>query len=360
MNLFYKTPAPSPSFVAIDVEYADSAQNICQIGLAVVRDLEIVERRNWLIQPPGNVYEELFVRVHHITPEDTACAPTFAEVWPEVEPYLLGSEVWAHNATSVEQPVLEKNLRRFGIDAHINVYDSRELYQRDDCAPGKGNGLEMCCMALGIPCENHHDAEADAAMCAEIIIRHIRGEKPEWAGVPTSEEGLRKLRQEKVVLSLGSFSDFYNDDSSEGMDAFAELASTYDGAVPQLIDVFDRGDRASEGRTQGVDFSRLDTGEGNPLYGKKVVVTGMFRAGRKDVERAVEMMGAKRCQSPTKNTDAIVIGTRNVGPNKLVAIEQLQAKGYCPAIVVGDDDLEALLYGDGHKFFTPTTSVNPK
>lgn len=31
---------PSASFTAIDVEYADHEQNICQIGLAVVRDLE--------------------------------------------------------------------------------------------------------------------------------------------------------------------------------------------------------------------------------------------------------------------------------------------------------------------------------
>ena len=56
----------SRDFVAIDVEYADREQNICQVGLAVVKDLQIVEHRSWLIQPPGNYYEEAQMRVHHI------------------------------------------------------------------------------------------------------------------------------------------------------------------------------------------------------------------------------------------------------------------------------------------------------
>ena len=53
----YINHQPSKDFTAIDVEYADREQNICQVGLAVVRNLEIVERRSWLIQPPDNHYD---------------------------------------------------------------------------------------------------------------------------------------------------------------------------------------------------------------------------------------------------------------------------------------------------------------
>lgn len=55
---------PSASFTAIDVEYADHEQNICQIGLAVVRDLEITERRSWLVHPPFNRYEQRQTDIH--------------------------------------------------------------------------------------------------------------------------------------------------------------------------------------------------------------------------------------------------------------------------------------------------------
>ncbi len=129
------------------------------------------------------------------------------------------------------------------------------------------------------------------------------------------------------------------------------MTSTCQGAVPQTIDVFDKGDIVKESGAVSVDFSRIDVGPDNPLRGKKVVVTGLFRLERKDIEKAVDAMGAKRVSKPTRNTDAVIMGIRNVGPNKLVAIEEQEAKGHHLARIVGSDDLEALLYGDGYKFF---------
>lgn len=351
----YITKQPSHDFVAVDVEYADNEQDICQIGLAVVRNLEITARRSWLIQPPDNHYEERVMRVHHITPEDTAAAPTFPEVWPEIQPYLLMGELWAHNAASVEQPVLEKNLHLYGFNASfLSINDSRELYHRNDCPANTGNGLAQCCMALGIPCENHHDAEADAVMCAKIVIAAARGQQPDWTDVPVSNEEMRKMQQEKRILRLGNFCDYYASASSGDEDVIAEMTSTCQGAVPQTIDVFDKGDIIKESGAVSVDFSRIDVRPDNPLRGKKVVVTGLFRLERKDIEKAVDAMGAKRVSKPTRNTDAVIMGTRNVGPNKLVAIEEQEAKGHHLARIVGSDDLEALLYGDGDKFFEGT------
>lgn len=345
-------PFPAGRFVAIDVEYADNEQNICQFGLAVVRDRKIVDSRSWLIQPPGNHYEERCIRVHHITPADTEDAPTFPEVWPEIQPYLLEGQLWAHNAASAEIPVITKNLRQWGISADwLDINDSRELFQRPDCPANSGNGLEQCCMAMGVKCESHHDAEADALMCAGLLIRLQHGIRPEWGGVPKSSEEARKSQQEKRILRLGEFRAYYASGEAGDKDAFAEMASTCDGAVPQTVDVFDKGDRFHEAGEGSIDFSRIDTGEGNPIRGKRVVVTGMFRYPRKDVENAVDAMGAKRVPKPNKKTDAVILGTRNVGFTKLCAIEELQDGGHPMALIVGNDDLDALLYGDGHKFF---------
>jgi len=77
-------------FVAIDVEYANSIQSICQVGLAIVRDLRVVDWYRWLIQPPGNYYEKQYTNKHGITPADTADAPFFEQVWPEIWEHLCG------------------------------------------------------------------------------------------------------------------------------------------------------------------------------------------------------------------------------------------------------------------------------
>ena len=340
-------------FVAIDIEYADSIQHICQFGLVVVRELKIVDRRSWFIRPPGNRYEQKMVQIHHITPDITADEPSFEQIWPEIWEYLKGECLWAHNAQSVELPVINKNIRFCEQDFETIqwINDSRNLFKRPGFPPDSGNGLAQCCMALGIPCENHHDALADAEMCAQLVIAAIEERKPVWEKVPISDEEVRKAQQGKRILRLGEFREYYDDTSSGEEDVFCELASTCAGATPQVIDVFDMGDKFLDWEDTAVDFSRLNTSPENPIYGRKVVVTGMFNIKRKELEKAIDAMGAKRIPMPTRNASAVILGTRNVGFKKLIAIEEQQAAGHDMALIVGNDDLHELLYGNGNKFF---------
>lgn len=64
-------------------------------------------------------------------------------------------------------------------------------------------------------------------------------------------------------------------------------------------------------------------------------------------------MGAKKVDdnSPSKNTDVIILGIHKVGYKKLTGIEKQEEKGHHIVRIVGDADLEDLLYGDGNKFF---------
>lgn len=340
------------SFTVVDVEWATRDQMICQIGLAVVRNGEIVERAQWYVQPPGNEYDETLFRNHHVRPEMTADQPTLEELWREIRHYFMTGQIWAHNAASAEMPAFRKSLGEYGIPCDwLDIRDSMELFQRDGCSGG--NGLAQCAMAMDITFDDteHHDALYDAETLAEILIRYAEGYRPKWDDVPESVEKMRKAQQEKHVLHLGEFCDFYNSDSSIGADVYTEMTSTCPGAQPQMIDVFDKGDKFAEGQALPLDFKRLDTSDDNPLRGKKVCITGLFRMQRKDIENALDAMGAKRVPKPARNTDAVILGTRNVGFTKLCAIEEQQAKGHVMAIIVGDDDLEALLYGDGKKFF---------
>lgn len=346
---------PSHNFIAIDVEYADNEQHICQIGIAKVDNLEIIGSHSWLIQPPCDYYDESLMRVHHLSPETTAHAADFEQVWQEVQPILLMQELWAHNAASTEQPVLEKNLRMYGINTDwLCVNDSRDLYQRPDCPANSGNSLPLCCKALGIKFDEsqHHDAEYDALKCAEIVIAYLKGQQPDWSGMPRNSEELRKQQQEKRTLRLGEFAEYYAAHPSGEEDVFAVLSSTDGSGTEQVIDVYDKGDRFKDKGSGTIDFARLDVRQDNPLRGRKIAITGMFRYSRKDIEKALTVMGAIKVPGITKNAAVVIVGTANVGPKKLIAIEEQEQKGHHIYRIVGDDDLDALLYGDGHKFFS--------
>ncbi len=346
---------PSRNFAAIDVEYADDEQNICQVGLAIVRDLQVETTRVWNIQPPGNCYDERYSRSHHLTEADTATVGTFDLAWQEIQPIILGEELWAHNAASTEQPVLVKNLKACDYAWEwLTVHDSRDLYQRPDCQANRGNGLAQCCMALGIDFDEteHHDAEYDALKCAEIVIAYAQGRQPQWEGIAKSSEELRKQQQAKRVLRLGEFAEYYAAHPSGEEDVFAVLSSTDGSGTEQIIDVYDKGDKFKDKGSGTIDFARLDIRQDNPLRGRKVAITGMFRYSRKDIEKAVAVMGAIKVPDITKNAAVVIVGTANVGPKKLVAIEEQEQKGHHIYRIVGDDGLDALLYGDGQKFFS--------
>lgn len=343
----------SNTFVAIDVEWATRDQMICQIGMATVRNGEIAEHRRWLVQPPGNYYDETLFGNHHVRPEMTEAQPTLEELWPEIQPCLLNGQLWAHNAVSAEMPAFRKSLGEYGIPCEwLGINDSKDLFQRPDCTGG--NGLAQCAMAMGVPFEEgeHHDALYDAEVLAEILIRYAEGYRPRWDGVPANTEQLRKSQQDKRVLRLGEFTAYYAEHPSGEEDVFAVLSSTDGSGIEQVIDVFDKGDPFAKGTEKEIDFSRIKVSNDYPIRGKGVVVTGKFQYERDDIKNALKAMGIKPTSGISGKTAAVIVGTRSVGPNKLCAIEEQEAKCHHICRIVGNADLDALLYGDGHKFFS--------
>lgn len=180
----------NPFFVALDVEWATRDQMICQIGLVKVKLGKIVEHVQWLVQPPGNEYDETLFRYHHIRPEMTANAPTLEQLWPEIWPHFMVGEVWAHNAKSAEVPALCKSLAEYGISCEwLEINDSLELFQIIDdqghilnpCSKTLG----QCAMAMNVPFEEtkHHDTLYDAEVLAEMLIRYSEGYRPKWDDV---------------------------------------------------------------------------------------------------------------------------------------------------------------------------------
>lgn len=88
------------NFIAIDLETATGKRaSICEAGIRVVRDGEIVETRSWLVRPRGNMYSYWSMQIHGIRLNDTIHSPEFPEVWTEICEYLEDIPVLvAHNA----------------------------------------------------------------------------------------------------------------------------------------------------------------------------------------------------------------------------------------------------------------------
>ena len=77
------------NFVALDLQIATwSKSSICEIGIAIVKDSEVVETKSWLVKPYRNRYDSFNMSIHGITHDMTKNCPPFKEVWREVQPYF--------------------------------------------------------------------------------------------------------------------------------------------------------------------------------------------------------------------------------------------------------------------------------
>lgn len=160
------------SFIAIDFETATPKRSsICEVGICVVREGQILETKSWLVQPEGNAYAYWNIKVHGIRPEDTISAPTFPEVWAEIERTYLGEydSFVAHNAP-FDRSCLEHTARLYAIklpqlhwDCSLRV--ARQLYSFES------NSLAFLCDQLHIERGTHHRAGDDAEMCARLYLR---------------------------------------------------------------------------------------------------------------------------------------------------------------------------------------------
>lgn len=160
----------SRPWVAIDFETASRERaSACALGIALIINGSIAEERSWLIQPPGNYYEPMNTRVHGIDEDMTWQAPEFDEVWSEIEPYLSGAALLAHNAP-FDIAVLRASLERYELSTPDAEYVCTVSMARKVWPRLANHKLPTVCDHCGIELA-HHDAGSDAAACARIALR---------------------------------------------------------------------------------------------------------------------------------------------------------------------------------------------
>lgn len=166
-------------FITIDFEIANNKMNsACSMGMAFVRENEIMDKKYYLIHPPTLEFDPEMIEVHGIKPVDVVSASNFKVIWEEIKHYFEYSTIIAHNA-QFDMSVLHACLQFYSLEMPEFYYiDSIQLSKL--AVNGQaGNSLKDRLSFFNIELENHHNAVADAVACAQLVLKSIEtmGEK---------------------------------------------------------------------------------------------------------------------------------------------------------------------------------------
>ena len=158
-------------FTAIDFETANnSAASACSVGLVKVRDGRVVDSAYWLIKPPlgHDDFLEWNVRIHGIMAVDVADALLWSEQLPDLIAFAGNDHMVAHNAGFdmgvIAAACAASYVPTPAYDYLCSLQVARKTYNLDSYR------LPVAAMAAGFEDFEHHNAAADAAACAAIIV----------------------------------------------------------------------------------------------------------------------------------------------------------------------------------------------
>lgn len=307
-------------FVAIDFETASSdLSSACAIGIAAVENLELVDSFYSLIKPPRNYYDYINTSIHGITPEMTADAPTFTELWPQINRFFdKHIPVVAHNARfdiSVLRLSTDENIPNFSYIDSINI---ASLF----CEGHKD--LISCAKSMGVYSDNlkHHNAHCDAILCAKIAVK-----------------GIDMLECKTLWEFLAKYPHVRNERFSE----FQPQKKMY------------KKSSKSSTRFQKIDIKSIaptigTIDESSPLYGKNLVFTGELSLDRAEAMQIAVNAGANIKSSVSSKTDYLVVGAQDkslVGDDGMSTKEEkahaLNEAGKANIIFLSEDEFLRLV-----------------
>ena len=165
-------------YIVFDVETPNRYNNrMSAIGISVIEDGRIIQDYYSLVDPeqPFDWFNTVLTGINEETVFD---APSFPEVWEEIEPLLSSGILVAHNA-GFDMGVLRRCLAGYEIEWKPAARGICTVIMGRKLLPGISHKLNDMCEYYGI-CLNHHHADSDARACAEILIRYMEsGADPE-------------------------------------------------------------------------------------------------------------------------------------------------------------------------------------
>lgn len=161
------------TFNAIDVETANSdPSSICQIGIVRVKDGEIQEVIERLINPEME-FNPRNISLHGIDDETVKDSPTLPSIESEIRHLLEGTVLVSHS--SFDKKAVNKAMDRYGLNVICATWmDSSRCARWAWPSTFKERwSLDYVASALDIEFK-HHKADEDARVVAEIVLKASR------------------------------------------------------------------------------------------------------------------------------------------------------------------------------------------
>ena len=159
-------------WIAFDVETPNAANaRMSAIGVAVVEDGRIVDEFSTLVNPEC-WFAPFNIGLTGITPEMAERAPSFDQLWPQLEPLFSSGLLIAHNAP-FDMSVLAKCLRAYCVEWRDTAAYACTCQMGRRCYPELPNHrLNTLCVYRGIELD-HHQAGSDSRACASLLIDYM-------------------------------------------------------------------------------------------------------------------------------------------------------------------------------------------
>lgn len=312
-------------FVAVDVETANATRgSICSIGVAEVESRQVVSSESWLVKPPPGLDEfaDRNIAIHGITPDQIRDAPTFSESVDQLCQFVGDRPIVAHNA-AFDVGNIRDGCTHIGKPWPSLTYGCSLILSRRFLSL-LSYRLPLVCQELGVDLDDHHDAEADATACAEVVLGLMER---------SGSGSLEALRTTALVR-------------------FGELRpASWQSCIAKYQ--HKPGSRSGSSSSLEMPGVSADADPDHPLYSQLICFTGGLSLRRQDIWDAIAPLGATPSKSVTKKTTMLVIGDGFAGDSatefhtrKATRAAELLAKGHA---------IEVLNEGDFMTLLEPTS-----
>ncbi len=195
------------TYTVIDVETPNRKNNsICSIALVRVENNRVVSKEHYFVNPEDD-FDDLNIKIHHITKDMVISEPSFKEIWKSISSHFTNGIVVAHNA-AFDLSVISKTLNRYEIVAPDLFYLCTLKLSRLAFVENNKFGLGDLCINLGIDLENHHNALSDALASNDLftcIKSKIQITKSNLETYHYSNDYSEKIPNHIITKSLNNF-----------------------------------------------------------------------------------------------------------------------------------------------------------
>ena len=279
------------TFNAIDVETANADRaSICQIGIVHVREGEIADRWETLVNPEV-WFDPWNIAIHGIEAADVRNSPILPEVRGDLRARLSGSILVSH--TSFDRIAFERAMTRYDLEQlQVTWLDSAKIARRawPESYGRSGYGLKNIAKDFGISF-THHNALEDARAAAEIVLHAC-------AATETDIEGWLRRVEHPIFPS------------SSGSEAPAKRVGNVNGA----------------------------------LFGETVVFTGSLAIPRQQAANMAAEAGCGVVNNVSKKVTMLVVGIQD--ESKLKGYEKSSKHRKLEVLIEKGADIQILSEGD--------------